>query len=128
MPNEYCYLPAPTEPPYYLRFAIEGTSSICRQGSLWVNFPMNGEPFDRDRYHEFKLHPDFNQQLEIDIPITSAGAFSFYTTFTPLPGFATADVETPKPTRTPTYYVDIEPKLHMGGRQLLCCASVPDLQ
>ncbi|KIW84549.1 glycogen debranching enzyme [Fonsecaea pedrosoi CBS 271.37] len=115
VPNEYIYLPAPTEPAYYLRFAIEGTSSICRQGSLWVNFPLKGQPFDRKRYHEFKLHPDFNRTLEIDIPITSAGAFSFYTTYSPLPEFATGDVESPEPTRTPTYYVDIEPSLRLGG-------------
>ncbi|KIW72620.1 glycogen debranching enzyme [Phialophora macrospora] len=118
VPHEYIYLPAPTEPPYYLRFAIEGTSSICRQGSLWVNFPLNNQPFDRNRYHEFKLRPDFNLTLEIDIPITSAGAFSFYTTYTPLPEFSTSDVEPPKPTRTPTYYVDIEPKLHQGSGTL----------
>ncbi len=118
VPNEYIYLPAPTEPAYYLRFAIEGTSSICRQGSLWVNFPLNDQPFDRNRYHEFKLNPDFNRTLEVDIPITSAGAFSFYTTYTPLPEFSASDDETPEPTRTPTYYVDIEPKLHLAGSTL----------
>lgn len=118
MPHEYIYLPAPTDPVYYLRFAIEGTSSICRQGSLWVNFPLNDQPFDRNRYHEFKLHPDFNRTLEIDVPVTSAGAFSFYTTYTPLPKFSTSDFESPEPTRTPTYYVDIEPKLRLGGGSL----------
>lgn len=118
VPNEYIYLPAPTDPPYYLRFAIEGASSICRQGSLWVNFPEPGQIFDRNRFREYKLHPDFNRTLEIDIPITCAGAFSFYTTYTPLPAFATEDVETPQPTRTPTYYVDIEPNLCLGGSRL----------
>jgi glycogen debranching enzyme len=118
VPNEYIYLPAPTDPAYTLRFAIEGTSSICRQGSLWVNFPLNGQPFERSRFHEFKLEPDFNRTLHVDIPITSAGAFSFYTTYTPLPEFSVTDVESPKPTRTPTYYVDIEPKLQLGGGNL----------
>ena len=118
VPNEYIYLPAPTEPAYYLRFAIEGTSSICRQGSLWVNFPLNDQPFDRGRFHQFKLQPDFNRVLEIDVPITTAGAFAFYTTYTPLPEFSISDVETPEPTRTPTYYVDIEPKLHLSGSTL----------
>lgn len=118
VPNEYIYLPAPTDPAYYLRFAIEGTSSICRQGSLWVNIPEPGQQFDRNRYREYKLHPDFSRTLEIDIPITSAGAFAFYTTYTPLPDFSTTDVEAPQPTRTETYYVDIEPKLSLGSDSL----------
>ena len=51
---EYCYLPAPTDPPYIIRFEIEGTSSICREGSLWVNIPTIGKQFQRDRFREFK--------------------------------------------------------------------------
>ena len=118
VPNEYIYLPAPTDPAYYLRFAIEGASSICRQGSLWVNIPEPGQKFDRSHFREFKLHLDFNRTLEIDIPIACAGAFSFYTTYTPLPDFSVHDAETPKPTRTPTYYVDIEPKLCLAGSSI----------
>jgi glycogen debranching enzyme len=40
--------------PITVRFAIEGTSSICRQGSLWVNIPERGVEFRRDRFREFK--------------------------------------------------------------------------
>lgn len=83
VPNQYVYLPAPTTPEYYLRFAIEGTSSICRQGSLWVNIPAPGEKFERSVFRQYKLRPDFNKTLHIDIPITTAGAFAFYTTYTP---------------------------------------------
>lgn len=54
VPGEYLYLPPPTEPAYKIRIEIEGTSSICRQGSLWVNIPLPGEPFRRDRYREYK--------------------------------------------------------------------------
>ena len=54
VPNEYTYLPPPTDPPYFLRFEIEGTSSICRQGSLWVNIPKSGKPFRRHEYQEYK--------------------------------------------------------------------------
>lgn len=54
VPGGYVYLPAPTVPPYYIRFEIEGTSSICREGSLWVNLPINGEPFRRERHQEYK--------------------------------------------------------------------------
>jgi glycogen debranching enzyme len=118
VPNEYIYLPAPTEPPYYLRFAIEGTSSICRQGSLWVNIPALGEQFERSRYREYKLRPDFNRTLHIDVPVTIAGAFSFYTTYSPLPEFSLEQIATPQPTRTPTYYIDVEPNLKLAGSRL----------
>lgn len=118
VPNQYVYLPAPTTPEYYLRFAIEGTSSICRQGSLWVNIPAPGEKFERSNFRQYKLRPDFNKTLHIDIPITTAGAFAFYTTYTPLPDFDTKPVKIPEPTRTETYYLDIEPRLSVGGSQL----------
>lgn len=54
VPGGYIYLPAPTDPAYIVRFAIEGTSSICREGSLWVNIPQKGEKFDRHAFREFK--------------------------------------------------------------------------
>ena len=54
VPGRYIYLPPPTEPAYVVRFAIEGTSSICRQGSLWVNIPLEGEPFRRHQFREYK--------------------------------------------------------------------------
>ncbi|RMZ78169.1 hypothetical protein DV738_g4086, partial [Chaetothyriales sp. CBS 135597] len=118
LPNGYVYLPPPTEPPYLLRFAIEGTSSICRSGSLWINIPAPGQQFDRATFREFKLRPDFNTTLHIDVPITTAGAFSFYTTYSPLPAFSLEATTPPEPTRTATHYVDIEPKLHLNGSQI----------
>lgn len=118
VPNEYVYLPAPTNPPYVLRFAIEGTSSICRHGTLWVNIPAPGEQFERSKFRAFKLRPDFNKTIEIDVPITTAGAFSFYTSYTPLPQFELEDVAPSQPTKTPTYYIDIEPNLTVGGSRL----------
>lgn len=54
VPGEYIYLPPPADPAYHLRFEIEGTSSICRQGSLWVNIPNPGTVFRRDQYQEYK--------------------------------------------------------------------------
>ncbi|KAI9697691.1 MAG: hypothetical protein M1836_004641 [Candelina mexicana] len=118
VPGEYIYLPPPTDPAYLVRFAIEGTSSICRQGSFWVNIPAKEQEFDRNTYREFKLRPDFNLTIEIDIPIVTAGAFAFYTTYTPLPDFSTSDVPIPTPTRTPTYYIDVSPRLMLNGEHL----------
>ena len=54
VPSGYIYLPPPTDPAYILRFEIEGTSSICRQGNLWVNIPASGEPFCRDQYRSYE--------------------------------------------------------------------------
>jgi glycogen debranching enzyme len=49
--SRYIYLAPPPKSGYVLRFIIEGTSSICRQGSLWVNMvasrPEVGRPLRR---------------------------------------------------------------------------------
>ena len=58
-----------------------------------------------------RLTPEFNKTIEIDIPICQSGAFAFYTSFTPLPPFSTADIQEPAPTQTPLYYIDVCPKL-----------------
>ncbi len=54
VPGGYVYLAPNTTAPVIVRFEIEGTSSICRQGSLWVNIPDEGEHFRRDHFREFK--------------------------------------------------------------------------
>jgi glycogen debranching enzyme len=54
VPGEYIYLAPKTNDPITVRFAIEGTSSICRHGSLWVNIPEHGAEFRRDKFREFK--------------------------------------------------------------------------
>jgi glycogen debranching enzyme len=54
VPGGYIYLPPPSDPAYCVRFTIDGTSSICRQGSLWVNIPEQGEGFDRHTFREYK--------------------------------------------------------------------------
>ncbi|KAF7719021.1 Glycogen debranching enzyme [Penicillium ucsense] len=118
VPGGYVYLPSPGDEGYVLRFIIEGTSSICRQGSLWVNIPAEGKAFERSSFREFSLKPDFNRNIQIDVPISSAGAFAYYTTFTPLPEFSVDSVSTPKPTQTPVHYIDVSPKLTLQGRHL----------
>lgn len=55
VPGSYIYLPAPSEPAYSIRFNIPGTSSICRQGTLWVNIPGKNEEFHRDNYKAYPL-------------------------------------------------------------------------
>lgn len=54
VPGGYIYLSPKSSAPITVRFAIEGTSSICNHGSLWVNIPEDGSEFRRDRFREFK--------------------------------------------------------------------------
>ncbi|KPM45397.1 Glycogen debranching enzyme [Neonectria ditissima] len=122
VPGEYIYLAPKTDHPVTVRFAIEGTSSICSHGSLWVNIPEHGEDFRRDHFREYKLTPDFNRTLEISIPIHQAGAYAFYTTYAELPELerelepSSSEKVTLK--KTPTYYIDVAPRLKLEGRPL----------
>ena len=54
VPGQYIYLKAPTNPAYVVRFEIEGTSSICQQGSLWVNIPEPGKSFRRKEFRRYE--------------------------------------------------------------------------
>jgi glycogen debranching enzyme len=54
VPGGYIYLEPKSTAPITVRFAIEGTSSICRHGSLWTNVPEPGKEFIRDQFREFK--------------------------------------------------------------------------
>ncbi|THY79535.1 hypothetical protein D6C86_02114 [Aureobasidium pullulans] len=116
--GEYIYLPPPNDPAYKIRFVIEGTSSICREGSLWVNIPTQGQKFVRKNYTEYKLTPDFNRNIEIDIEIPHAGPFSYYITYTPLPKLTTSKSDVPKPTQTKVWYLDVSPRLTVQGSTL----------
>ena len=53
--HDYIYLPPPTEPAYTLRFVIQGTSSICRQGVFNINVPAEGQAFNRKEFRQFKF-------------------------------------------------------------------------
>jgi len=64
------------------------------------------------------LTPHFNTDIKIDIPVYKAGAFGFYTTYTPLPDFSPEDVPKPQPTQTSIYYIDIMPRLSIQGSYL----------
>ncbi|KAK4454564.1 family 13 putative glycoside hydrolase [Podospora aff. communis PSN243] len=123
VPGEYIYIAPKTRDPVTIRFAIEGTSSICSHGSLWVNIPAKGAQFQRDQFREFKLLPDFNRTLEISVPIHEAGAYAFYTTYAELPALADTLTHTNGSTKTttkktPLYYIDVAPRLTLEGRPL----------
>lgn len=54
VPGGYIYLPPPTDPPYILRFATEGTSPICHHGSFWENTPGLSGKQDVSQFREHK--------------------------------------------------------------------------
>ncbi|KAI5287790.1 hypothetical protein KEM54_005735 [Ascosphaera aggregata] len=118
VPRGYVYLPPPTTPAYILRFVIQGTSTICRHGSLWENSVAAGEEFNRTRFREHKLEPNFNQAIEIDIPITTAGAFDFYVTYRKLPEFSVQKETTTEMIRSPTHHFNVAPRLVLNGQDL----------
>lgn len=55
--GQYVYIAPKTHDPVTIRFTIEGTSSICRHGSLWVNIPEHGAEFQRHKFREFPYVP-----------------------------------------------------------------------
>ncbi|KAL3417908.1 glycogen debranching enzyme [Phlyctema vagabunda] len=114
----YIYLTPKSTAPITVRFAIEGTSSICNHGSLWVNIPEEGAEFQRDAFREFKLEPDFNRTIEISVPIHGAGAFAFYTTYSKLPELSSTATSPPESTKTEIYYIDVAPRLLLEGEQM----------
>ena len=66
VPGGYIYLSPKSTAPITVRFAIEGTSSICRHGSLWVNINEKGVEFRRDRFREFKYAIGLRLSLDVD--------------------------------------------------------------
>ncbi|KAJ2899559.1 glycogen debranching enzyme [Zalerion maritima] len=120
--GEFIYLSPKNNDPIIIRFAIEGTSSVCYHGSLWVNIPEEGQEFRRDKFREFKLVPDFNRTIEISIPIYESGAFAFYTTYAELPNLtcemSPKSVPVSETKKTPHYYIDVAPRLSLEGRPL----------
>ncbi|PWN22903.1 putative 4-alpha-glucanotransferase [Microstroma glucosiphilum] len=75
--KSYIRLPAPVEP-YLLRFGIEAGSVASKQGSLWTNFPPQGQAFERSKFTEYKLPGDVSKATHVDLYISQPGAFEFY--------------------------------------------------
>ncbi|ODH26713.1 glycogen debranching enzyme [Paracoccidioides brasiliensis] len=129
----YVSLPHPTDPPYILRFVIEGSSAVCRRGRLWVNIPHPGARFERGFFREYLLTPSFTHAIEIDIPITTPGAFAFYITYSPPPELPVATFPSPRQIqaqdpaqvqlRSPTHYINVAPTISLNN-QTLPLASV----
>ncbi|KAL5628138.1 hypothetical protein BROUX41_002886 [Berkeleyomyces rouxiae] len=122
--GQYVYLAPRSDDPFVVRFSIEGTSSVCRHGSLWVNVPEKGAEFRRDQFREFKLVPNFSQNIDIDITIPHAGAYAYYITYAELPPLtevleANDATESEAATKkTDLFYIDVAPYLTINNSPL----------
>ena len=65
-----------------------------------------------------RLQPNFHRALEIDVPISVAGAFAYFVTYSPLPPFGGNSNETADTAETPYYYIDVSPSLTLNGKSL----------
>ncbi|PKS06288.1 hypothetical protein jhhlp_007036 [Lomentospora prolificans] len=123
VPRQYVYIEPKTSEGLVIRFSIEGTSPICRHGSLWVNIPEKDKPFEREKFREFKLNPDFNRTIEVSVPVHQTGAYTYYITYAELPSISES-VESndaspgQKVKKSDLYYIVFAPELTLDGRRL----------
>ncbi|KAJ3752145.1 glycoside hydrolase family 13 protein [Lentinula raphanica] len=75
--RSYIRLP-PAYVPYILRVSIDAGTPASMNGVFKTNFPLDGGKFDRARFTERKLPSDFSSPIQIDLPISHAGAFVFW--------------------------------------------------
>ncbi|SPN96615.1 probable 4-alpha-glucanotransferase / amylo-1,6-glucosidase (glycogen-debranching enzyme) [Cephalotrichum gorgonifer] len=120
--RSYVYIDPQSDDGFDLRFSIEGTSPICRHGSLWINIPEKGAVFKRDEYREHLLAPDFNRSIEINVPIYRPGVYTYYLTYSELPDIsdsvdATLDRKS-EVKKSTLFNVIVAPRLHLNGRRL----------
>lgn len=78
--KSYIRLPSPVDP-YLLRFSIAAGARASNSGTLFTNFPLEGQTFERKKFHAHSLPQDTSQPIQIDLMVTQAGAFEFYVEF-----------------------------------------------
>ena len=77
-------LPPPSDNPYILRFVIFSASEIVNKGIIHCNVPPPGVEFNRFKYYPHPIKANFHNETQIDIVISSSGAFSYFITFLPV--------------------------------------------
>lgn len=75
--REYIRLP-PAVVPYILRVSLEAGTPASRNGVFKTNFPLDGGVFDRNNFAERKLPTNVSKPIQIDLPISHAGAFAYW--------------------------------------------------
>ncbi|EMD39051.1 glycoside hydrolase family 13 protein [Gelatoporia subvermispora B] len=68
----------PAYRPYILRVYLEAGTPASKNGVFKTNFPLDGGVFARDRFSERKLPTNFSKPVQIDLPISHAGAFVYW--------------------------------------------------
>ena len=61
-----------------------------------------------------RLRPDFQDNIYVDLPVWSAGAFAYYVTYSPLPDSFFHGPKSSESIRTSLYYVDVAPNLQLA--------------
>ncbi|KAJ7070105.1 glycoside hydrolase family 13 protein [Mycena amicta] len=75
--HSYIRLP-PAYSPYILRVSIDAGTPASKNGVFKTNFPLDGGKFGRNKFTERKLPTDFSKPIQVDLPISHAGAFVFW--------------------------------------------------
>ncbi|THV06230.1 glycoside hydrolase family 13 protein [Dendrothele bispora CBS 962.96] len=75
--RSYIRLP-PAYTPYILRVSIDAGTPAARNGVFMTNFPLDGGKFDRAHFTQRKLPMDYSKPVQVDLPISHAGAFVFW--------------------------------------------------
>ncbi|KAJ8515736.1 hypothetical protein ONZ45_g6896 [Pleurotus djamor] len=75
--RSYIRLP-PAYTPYILRVSIDAGTPASKNGVFKTNFPLDGGKFSRDSFAERRLPTDFSKPVQVDLPISHAGAFVFW--------------------------------------------------
>ncbi|KAJ7281772.1 glycoside hydrolase family 13 protein [Mycena rebaudengoi] len=75
--RSYIRLP-PAYVPYILRVSIDAGTPASKNGVFKTNFPLDGGKFGRDKFAKRKLPTNFSKPIQVDLPISHAGAFVFW--------------------------------------------------
>ncbi|KAG0237756.1 hypothetical protein BGW42_000162 [Actinomortierella wolfii] len=77
--RQYYRLPPP-DTPYILRFTVVNGALASNNGVLWLNYPEDGQPFKRSKFHSIPLT---GIEPGCDVYITRSGAFEYYMEHSP---------------------------------------------
>ncbi|MBW0479917.1 hypothetical protein O181_019632 [Austropuccinia psidii MF-1] len=105
----YIRLPSPVKS-YLLRFSIAAGTYASRAGSLFTNYPLEGDTFERGRFHAYPFPNDTSQPIQIDLTINKPGAFEFYVSFSRSSG------QNKEKVRSKSGYFNVDPVLTIPQR------------
>ncbi|KAF9054347.1 glycoside hydrolase family 13 protein [Panaeolus papilionaceus] len=76
-PLSYIRLP-PAYTPYVLRVSIQAGTPASKNGVFKTNFPLDGGAFSRNKFAERRLPQNLSKPIQVDLPISHAGAFVYW--------------------------------------------------